>query len=414
MANDEHLSLLKQGLETWNEWRRRNLAISPDLSDADLSGTHLSGADLSKANLRGTNLSGADLSKAYLIRADLTGAADLRGANLVGAYLRGANISGTRFNDANLGGADLYGVNLIKSDLYEAFLSGASLRFANLRGANLHGMDLRGIDFTAAYLVDAVLSGADLSEARFNDANLSHAELDGANLSRADLSHANLVETDLAGANLTGCRIYGLSAWGVKLDEHTKQQSLVITPWNDPEITLDNIEVAQFVYLLLSNEKIRDVIDTIGKKGVLILGRFTPERKVILDALRKKLRSSDYNYVPIVFDFDKPASRDLTATVSTLAHLARFIIADVTDPSSIPYELATVVPTTPVPIQPILLAGKSEFAMFVDLGRRYQWVLPTYHYNDLDRLIADLNERVIAPAETKVLQLQGLQPGASE
>jgi hypothetical protein len=38
--------------------------------------------------------------------------------------------------------------------------------------------------------------------------------------------------------------------------------------------------------------------------------------------------------------------------VSTLAHLARFIIADLTDPSSIPYELATVVPTTPVPDDP--------------------------------------------------------------
>src|SRR5215207_2029801 len=31
----------------------------------------------------------------------------------------------------------------------------------------------------------------------------------------------------------------------------------------EPEITVDNIEVAQFVYLLLHNEKIRDVIDTI-------------------------------------------------------------------------------------------------------------------------------------------------------
>jgi hypothetical protein len=67
----------------------------------------------------------------------------------------------------------------------------------------------------------------------------------------------------------------------------------------------------------------------------------------------------------------KPASHDLTATVSTLAHLARFIIADLTDPSSIPYELATVVPTTPVPVQPILLSGSSEFAMFQDLRRDF-------------------------------------------
>src|SRR5215203_4854913 len=98
---------------------------------------------------------------------------------------------------------------------------------------------------------------------------------------------------------------------------------------------------------------------------MLILGRFTPERKAVLDALREKLRDRDY--VPILFDFDKPASQDLTATVSTLAHLARFIIADLSDPSSIPYELATIVPATPIPVQPILLSGCSEFAMFPDL-----------------------------------------------
>jgi len=54
---------------------------------------------------------------------------------------------------------------------------------------------------------------------------------------------------------------------------------LIITPPNEPEITVDNIEVAQFIYLMLYNQKIRDVIDTITSKVVLILGRFTPERK---------------------------------------------------------------------------------------------------------------------------------------
>ena len=180
---------------------------------------------------------------------------------------------------------------------------------------------------------------------------------------------------------------------------------MVITPKNEPEITVDNIEVAQFIYLLLHNPKIRDVIDTIGRKAVLILGRFTPERKAVLDALREELRKRDY--VPILFDFDKPASQDLTATVSTLAHLARFIIADLSDPSSIPYELATVVPTTPVPVLPILLSGCSEFAMFQDLRRRHHWVLPTHRYDTPGQLIADLETRVIRPAETKVLELRG-------
>jgi hypothetical protein len=44
------------------------------------------------------------------------------------------------------------------------------------------------------------------------------------------------------------------------------ERDLVITQLNEPEITVNNIEVAQFIYLLLHNEKIRAVIDTITSK----------------------------------------------------------------------------------------------------------------------------------------------------
>ena len=48
-----------------------------------------------------------------------------------------------------------------------------------------------------------------------------------------------------------------------------------LVPRPEPKVTVDNIEVAQFIYLLLHNGKIRDVIDTVTSKAVLILGRFT-------------------------------------------------------------------------------------------------------------------------------------------
>src|SRR5215831_17420688 len=89
---------------------------------------------------------------------------------------------------------------------------------------------------------------------------------------------ASLVSTDPTGADLTGCRIYGVSAWDLKL-LRAKQQNLVITDEDEPAITVDNIEVAQFIYLILRNQKIRDVIDTITSKAVLILGRFTDARE---------------------------------------------------------------------------------------------------------------------------------------
>jgi len=66
---------------------------------------------------------------------------------------------------------------------------------------------------------------------------------------------------------------------------------------------------------------------------VLILGRFTDERKAVLDALREELRKRDY--LPILFDFDVPARRDITETMSLLARMARFVVADITDAKSI-------------------------------------------------------------------------------
>src|SRR5215471_12101124 len=132
--------------------------------------------------------------------------------------------------------------------------------------------------------------------------------------------------------------------------------------------------VAQFIYLLLNNEEIRTVIDTITSKVVLILGRFTSDRKAVLDAIREELRRR--NYLPVLFDFAKPTSRDLTETVSTLAHMARFILADLTDARSIPQELMRIVPDLPsVPVQPLLLTSDREYAMFEHFTN-YPWVLP--------------------------------------
>jgi hypothetical protein len=213
-----------------------------------------------------------------------------------------------------------------------------------------------------------------------------------------------LIRVNFEGANLTGCKVYGISAWNVNLVD-AQQSDLVITDEDEPVITVDNLEVAQFIYLLLHNEKIREVIDTITSKTVLILGRFTPERKAVLDAMRDALRQR--NYLPIVFDFEKPAGRDLTETISTLAHMTRFIIADLTEAKSIPQELQRIVPDLPsVPVQPILQASAEEYSMFEHF-RRYPWVLETYRYQDLEEVITSFTEKVIAPAEVKAKELLG-------
>jgi uncharacterized protein YjbI with pentapeptide repeats len=361
MANDDHIAQLMKGVAAWNAWRRENPDIRPDLSGADLEGANLSRANLSEANFDGANLTKADL----------------RIANLAHANLREAHL-----NEANL--------------------SQAMLDSAHLRGANLTKADLRNAWLNAADLFGVALSRANLERAKLSMSYLSGADLSGANLSGAWLCNTQLMNTNLTDADLTGCSIFGVSAWKLKL-KGAKQQNLVITPDDEPKITVDNIEVAQFIYLLLHNEKIRDVIDTVTSKAVLILGRFTDERKAVLDALREELRKRDY--LPILFDFAVPATRDITETVSLLARMARFIIADLTDPSSIPQELQAIVPHLAVPVQPLLEASSRSYAMFKDL-LKYEWVLPVYRYEGLEALLATLAEKVIAPAEGKVKGLQ--------
>jgi hypothetical protein len=201
-----------------------------------------------------------------------------------------------------------------------------------------------------------------------------------------------------AQAILRDCNVFGVAAWDVNT-EGTIQSNLRVAPNDESLIQVDSIEVAQFIYMLVHNEKIRHIIDTITSKVVLILGRFTSERKAILEAIREQLRTR--GYTPVLFDLQKPSSRDITETVSTLAHMARLVIADITDAKSIPQELMAIVPNLPsVPVQPLLLASQPECGMFEHF-KRYPWMLEPFLYEGQEQLLASLNSHVIGPAEAK-------------
>jgi len=110
MANPEHLEILKQGAEVWNEWRRQNIGVRVDLTNSDLSGIELAitypkNADGDTntifiypvgADLVGVNLAGSNLSKATLI------SVNLRGASLDNVIFNGATIFDTDFTKADL------------------------------------------------------------------------------------------------------------------------------------------------------------------------------------------------------------------------------------------------------------------------------------------------------------------------
>lgn len=378
-----------------------------NLHMADLSVSDMSGVDLSEANLPNAKLDGTNLFNANLTGANLSNASFYRSkfshTNMHRAHLSGANLSDTNLYDVNLSKSILRGTILCRATLRSTNLSRADLSSADLNRAVLSDANLDRAKLTESVLHSANLSGANLSGADLTAADLRRANLDGANLSGACLNLAICVRTNFTNAIIVNASIYGISVW----DAHTEglqQNNLIITKKNEPEITVDNLEVAQFIYLILNNQKIREVIDTITSKMVLILGSFTPERKIVLEAIREVLRQR--GYVPVLFDFEKPASRDITETVTTLARLARFILADITDAKSIPQELMAIVPDLPsVPVKPILLASQKEYAMFEHF-RRFPWVLETYLYTDNDMLMTALSEDVIGEAEKKVEEIR--------
>jgi hypothetical protein len=203
---------------------------------------------------------------------------------------------------------------------------------------------------------------------------------------------------------ISGSSVYVVNVWDLK-GEFEDQKDLVITPKGVPSITVDNIKVAQFIYLILNNAEIRDILNTLTSKSVLILGRFSiPERKAILDALRNKLR--EYDLLPIVFDFDRPTDKDFTETIKTLAGLSYFVIADITNPKSSPLELQATVPDYQIPFVPIIQEGEQPFAMMVDLQKKYSWVLDTLSYNSVETLIKALKPAIIDPAIQKHNELR--------
>jgi hypothetical protein len=169
VADKEHLAILKQGAEAWNEWRREN----PDVRSY--------------------------LRNAYLRYAKLLN------ANLGGAYLRYTDLS-----HADLSHADLRDASLRRADLRYTDLSHADLRKVNLVEAILNRAQLRRVDFSCAAIGYTVISMIDLSEAvgieeadhwAGSEVSTSTLELTAQGLA-SNPSRQGAVETFLRGASV--------------------------------------------------------------------------------------------------------------------------------------------------------------------------------------------------------------------
>ena len=305
------------------------------------------------------------------------------------------------FSSFNLDRLDLEGYNLGSSDFSEA----------NLRDCNLNNSMLTWCIFIRTQLNNTTiinpsldeysgnrrLLGVNLRWSSFAEANLQNVKMTGATLEAAQFHKCNLKGTDISDSE-----VFGISAWGNVFDDSSKQTNLIITEGNQPVITIDDLEMAQFLYMLVNNSKMRNAIDTLATKVVLILGSFSNEDKPILDSIKSGLSIS--NFIPVMYDFDKPTSRNHTETVSTIAHLSKFIIADLTNQRSIPHELAILIPNLrSVPVIPLIRDEQKPYGMFQDFENAPN-VASIINYLSASP-INDLIEEIKATANLKIIEL---------
>lgn len=351
MADSEHVEIFKNGATFWNKWRDSNPNIRPDLSDIDFeSDIHTYKSRYDMPEFENYDLSNTNLSRITA-----------RNSFFINCFLAGSDIN--------------------FSDLCFSFFQNCSFEDANLAVSKIGSAEFHGCNFT----------NADLSYCSAEETNFS-----GSIFVSTKLSHMSLVKTDFSHTILDGARVYGISAWDLILDE-SEQKNIYIEE-EGSSITVPNIEMAQFISILVNNSKIRDIIDTITSKVVLILGRFTEDRKVVLDEIKDKLQEK--GYLPVLFDFDGPQNRDVTETVITLASLAKFVVADISSPKSIPQELMSIVPNFPsLPIQPIIEKTQVEYGMFEHF-KSYPWVLGEIKYCESD--ITLLVESVVNSCESRI------------
>jgi uncharacterized protein YjbI with pentapeptide repeats len=369
------------------------------------------------ANASRAILDKAQLPVANLKRAILS-AANLEGAKLTGAILEGARLPMAKLRQADLTRAEGAGAHFWKAVLYEANLTGASLSGAAIEEADLSRAQLPLANLTEARLAKSRFAGADM-----NQVNLSRACLKGADFSKADLTGARLVEAEMVSTNFGGaklshcefsrallmnCNLTQAILTESRLDEAvlagSKQEGIVtsnlaLTPFDEAAILVDDLEMVHLMDALLREPRWRDLIARSSLRVALVIGRFPQWRRPHLDAIREELRRSEF--APLAIDLEKPVGPKLRSVIANLAHLARFVIADLAGSRAFAKDLQPFSFTLrDLPVQVVMPDGEEP----PDLPG--QWALEPCRYRDTEHLVEIFEKEILKPLAQKLAAAQ--------
>jgi hypothetical protein len=156
----------------------------------------------------------------------------------------------------------------------------------------------------------------------------------------------------------------------------------------------------------LDKHNYAEIMSILIKHRVLILGRFTGRRLAILKAIQSHLAAHPNRYIPELFTYSKPDYRDLIESIRGFASMSRFIIADLSEPKSLPSELEAIVPHfQSIPVMPIINRTGKPYATFDSIKRKPN-VATILRYNNETQLMDKLDKEIVTVAEQKLQELK--------
>ncbi len=223
MANQLHLDILTQGIETWNKWRIEEPHIIPDLTEATLREKCFG-----QGTVRYTGGIFGPGKGPFGVK-DFPGYDFPISANFRKVNFSGANLDGSDFADADLSEAIFSSIKFDKvySEYYSALESyyreeaeiydkesmygSWAMNIVNAAESRLkkakNALLVRKHASSEYNFVRTTLVGCNLARADLKGADLSGAILKGANLCSANLSEVRAIGTDFEGADFTGACI---------------------------------------------------------------------------------------------------------------------------------------------------------------------------------------------------------------
>jgi len=266
----------------------------------------------------------------------------------------------------------------------------------SIHNAFAEGLHINNAIITNCHFEEGDFSRADFSNStfrntKFNKTILTDANFDGASFINCNLNRVNLTNARFCLDEIRETVVYGISAWDLHTCDKMKQSKLIIERTYELysdfiesgkiPMMADNIELAQFIYYLSDHKKMRETINILNNKGILLLGQFKDGGIERLYKLREWLL--ERNYSPMIFDFIRPDNMDFTETIITMAGLSKIIIADLSG-GSVPHELHATLTNFQKPL--IAFYKEEAYSLIADLKRKNPFVFEIKMKDDSDLL----------------------------